>query len=141
TNYISSILVISSSNTGKNVLYLFSPFAFTFHGRDCSISPYGTLVAVPAVPAAVAAADSGSSPALLLYNAAGGVSRRILLPGFEKERFRASITPQASAFSRDGKRVAVLVNHHRSSLLFICGVNEGKVLASFAYPDLDTALH
>jgi WD40 repeat protein len=124
-------VAVVSIKSGKRVLELMPPSGFTFYGRACSISPDGTLVAAPA---------TGETPALLLYNTSGGVNKRVVLPGFTGERFRGSVTPEASAFSHDGKKVAVVVRHFQSSLLFVVGVAEGKLLASFEYPDFTFAL-
>jgi WD40 repeat protein len=124
-------LTVVSIKTGKKVLELVPPSGFSFHGRECSISPDGALLAAPA---------TGETPALLLYNTSGGVNKRVVLPGFAGERFRGSVTPEASVFSHDGKKLAVVVRHYRSSLLFVIAIAEGKVLASFEYPDFTFAL-
>jgi hypothetical protein len=125
-------LAVVSIKAGKKILELVPPSGFSFHGHECSISPDGTLLAAPA---------TGETPAVLLYNTSEGLNKRVVLPGFAGERFRGSVTPEASAFSHDGKKVAVVVRHYRSSLLFVIGVTEGKVLASFEYPDFTVALH
>jgi WD40 repeat protein len=124
-------VAVVSAKSGKKLLELVPPNGLSFHGRECSISPEGTLLAAPAT--------GDPSPTLLLYNTTGGVNKRIVLPGFG-ERSRASVAPEASAFSRDGKKVACIVRQFRSSVLFIVGVAEGKLLASFEYPDFTSSL-
>lgn len=125
------VLAVVSAKTGQKVWDLKLPAGMSFSGPECSTSLEGAMVAVPV--------RADPTPLLLLFNAAG--PRRIALPGFEREKSRFFVTPESSAFSRDGKKVAVVVQLQRGSALYVCGVAEGRVLASFEYPDLRFAFH
>lgn len=120
------VLAVVSAKTGLRVWDIKLPANMSFSGPECSTSLEGSMVAIPV--------RADPAPLLLLYNAAG--PRRIALPGFEKDKFRFSVSPESSAFSKDGKKVAVVLQSQRASILYICGVAEGRVLASFEYPDL-----
>ena len=126
------MLVVVSAKTGQKVRDMFAPRGTSFNGRECSISPDGSTVAMPV-------RGGESPPAVMLYNTGGG--RRISLPGLDKDRSRwFFVSPEASAFSRDGKKLAVAVQNQQISSIHIIRVAEGRVLSTLEYPDLNASL-
>lgn len=139
------MMAFVSAKTGQKLRDLISPVGMKFEGNEASVSSDATKIAVPV--------QSDGGPVLLIYSAGGSILQKIPLPtgsdptpapvGPAGRRFgppHGFGKPLASAFSNDGKRVAVMGEVAMERNLYVCDLPGAKVLAWHQYPHLDFSL-